>query len=180
MRCDTCGKDFSKQARRMRTSKRNFCNQECYRRFGKVRTAECHKYRPHHGKGLCKSCYDARYGIRNKKSREQTTRGYRERNPIKVRNSQLKTMYGITLEDFDRMYKDQDGLCAICHTREAKCVDHKHATKQVRQLLCKTCNQGIGLLRECPAILRSAAEYIEKWESMATSKNDLNTGPEVG
>jgi hypothetical protein len=67
----------------------------------------------------------------------------------------------------EEKYKTQGGLCAICHTRKATDLDHRHTDKQVRDLLCSTCNTGIGLLRDCPAIVYSAAEYLEKWEARA-------------
>ncbi len=61
------------------------------------------------------------------------------------RAQRLQKKYGITVEQFDRMMKRQDGRCAICG-REPKpgkrlAVDHDHKTHRVRGLLCFTCNR---------------------------------------
>lgn len=72
--------------------------------------------------------------------------------------------YGITPAEYNRMFLAQDGLCAICSRPEEGSknlsVDHDHVTGVVRGLLCAKCNQGIGLLREDPAIMRGAIQYI--------------------
>jgi hypothetical protein len=83
----------------------------------------------------------------------------------------LRKKYGIGNEEYDRMFAKQDGLCAICGVSEAKVadktgpkplgVDHCHDTGRIRGLLCGRCNQGIGLLLDSPAIMRSAASYVE-------------------
>ncbi len=80
--------------------------------------------------------------------------------------------YGLTLEDYDRMYSDQRGLCAICHQPETSigrggkvkhlAVDHDHVTNEVRQLLCNNCNRAIGLLKDDVSVLLDAIEYLRK------------------
>ena len=53
--------------------------------------------------------------------------------------------YGITIEGYSVMYDAQQGLCAICNThKKTLCVDHDHATGQIRGLLCSTCNLHVG------------------------------------
>lgn len=91
-----------------------------------------------------------------------------------IRASRLKTAYGITLEDFDKMFVEQGGVCAICklpQTVENRkgvvshlCVDHCHKTGKVRGLLCNNCNKGIGNLKESKLNLLRAIEYLEKSE----------------
>lgn len=79
--------------------------------------------------------------------------------------------YGIDRFQFDAMYFEQDGECAICHVNEATDVDHDHrccpgtATcgRCVRALLCRSCNTGIGKLNDSPELLREAANYIEDY-----------------
>jgi hypothetical protein len=41
-------------------------------------------------------------------------------------------------------------------------LDHEHAGGKVRAILCLSCNQGIGKFRDDPAILRAAAEYLQR------------------
>ena len=82
------------------------------------------------------------------------------------RDWHLKSRYGITQKDYENMLDDQDHKCKICgieekHVENARfAVDHCHATGQIRGLLCKKCNQAIGLLQDNPSFCFSAAEYL--------------------
>lgn len=77
----------------------------------------------------------------------------------------LRVLYGATVEDWARMFNNQDGKCAICaselkydrHTH----VDHDHVTKRVRGLLCGACNKALGLFKDNATALRAAAAYVE-------------------
>jgi hypothetical protein len=62
----------------------------------------------------------------------------------------------------DEMLKDQGGSCAICRAAPAAHVDHDHETGAVRALLCFNCNGGLGQFRDDPAVLRAAADYVER------------------
>ena len=60
----------------------------------------------------------------------------------------LKKIYGITLEKYEQMFKEQEGKCAICGIHQdtlkrSLCVDHNHTTNKVRELLCKKCNTAL-------------------------------------
>jgi hypothetical protein len=70
-------------------------------------------------------------------------------NPDKVKNKILQYRYGITLNDYNRMFAEQKGCCKICniHASELKVplqVDHSHITGVVRGLLCGLCNSRLG------------------------------------
>ena len=89
------------------------------------------------------------------------------------RRNQL-ARYGLTIEQHDAMLAAQDGRCAICGNppnpdgvRAASRLhaDHDHVTGRHRDLLCNSCNNGIGRFRDDPALLRAAAEYIERHRS---------------
>lgn len=73
--------------------------------------------------------------------------------------------YGLKKEEYARLFKAQNGVCAICSgecsTGRRLSVDHDHDTGHVRGLLCGNCNQGIGKLGDCPKLLRKAADYLE-------------------
>lgn len=80
------------------------------------------------------------------------------------KNCELKKAYGISLEQFNRMYEKQHGLCAICNKEiEGKSchTDHCHETGQVRGLLCSKCNRGIGNFNDNSSLLKRAADYIQ-------------------
>lgn len=82
--------------------------------------------------------------------------------------------YGVTVEEFEAKLAAQGGGCALCGAapkdglradgtrRPALHQDHDHVTGRNRDLLCNKCNQGLGLFNDNPALLRAAAEYIER------------------
>lgn len=88
---------------------------------------------------------------------------------VYYRAKHLEYKYGITLEDYDTLKTQQDGKCAICGIEEKYCenkrfaVDHDHDTKEVRALLCKKCNQAIGLLQDSSAFTFNAYKYLKRF-----------------
>jgi len=80
----------------------------------------------------------------------------------KRKNYDLKRRYGISQEEYDKMYEDQNHRCGICGKESKKSlhVDHNHDTGKVRKLLCSNCNTMIGLAKENPYILQSAMNYL--------------------
>lgn len=89
-----------------------------------------------------------------------------------LRSWRLNRHYGITVEDFDRMFAEQRGRCAICHRKfgtshiKKPRVDHCHRTGKVRGLLCLKCNAGIGSLGDDLFVLANAAAYVFKHDGM--------------
>jgi Autographiviridae endonuclease VII len=83
------------------------------------------------------------------------------------RSNRLLKYYGITISDYNKIFDEQSGCCAICvkHQSEFKkilCVDHNHQTGKVRGLLCHKCNTALGLFQDNPEILELAAEYSKR------------------
>lgn len=74
--------------------------------------------------------------------------------------------YGVDQAWFDATLDAQQHRCAICRTdepgRKNWSIDHCHATGRVRGLLCNHCNTAIGLMRDDPAALRAAIDYLER------------------
>jgi hypothetical protein len=84
-------------------------------------------------------------------------------------NTKLKRRFGITLEQFNQMYENQNGKCLICNATESMlghrlAVDHCHTTGKIRGLLCKSCNMGIGNLKENVDNLQNAIKYLESFK----------------
>lgn len=80
----------------------------------------------------------------------------------------LKAQYGLTPEDYNRMFLEQNGCCYICgnHASENKkglAVDHSHQTNKVRKLLCSQCNILLGAAKENTKILETAIAYIKEY-----------------
>lgn len=74
---------------------------------------------------------------------------------ITKRRFGLRQKFGITLEDYERMFRKQRGRCGICN-RHAKtftkslAVDHCHKTGKIRGLLCGMCNSFLGRIHDDP------------------------------
>jgi hypothetical protein len=108
----------------------------------------------------------------NSENKAAYARKWRAVNPEKAKNSDLKKRFGITLSDYERMFEEQNGVCAICeqpeksHQRDGSpsslVVDHCHDTKKIRGLLCHHCNRGIGFLQDSSDILLKAAVYLDE------------------
>jgi len=118
--------------------------------------ATCHPDRPNYGHGKCQTCYK----LANKEKFSQI-----------ARNRELGKKFGISQKEYDRVFNQQKGLCAICSRPERRSVkgklyplvvDHDHISTEIRGLICHTCNVALGLLRESPTLLRKAADYIER------------------
>lgn len=83
----------------------------------------------------------------------------------------LKARYGITMHEYDALLKRQDNKCAVCFKAETSkhqngkikrlAVDHDHKTGKVRGLLCKACNQSLGLISENIDTALGLVEYIQ-------------------
>jgi len=81
------------------------------------------------------------------------------------RKSRLRLNYGLTATDYNRMFEQQNGCCAICGRHQSGlskrlCVDHDHKTDEVRGLLCSNCNSGLGYFKDCKEFLVQAISYL--------------------
>ena len=87
---------------------------------------------------------------------------FRARQVARFRERRHVLMYGLTAEDYQRLLAAQNGACAVCRqiSERRLCVDHCHATGEVRGLLCSNCNTAIGLLDDDPERMRAAALYV--------------------
>ena len=81
----------------------------------------------------------------------------------------LKTKFGITEEDYARMFKEQNGKCAICLNEPKQrrlAVDHDHKTGKVRGLLCASCNVNLAAVERIHAhIRRRMVTYLDDHKS---------------
>lgn len=76
----------------------------------------------------------------------------------------IKELYGITSEEYQKIYEYQGGYCAICKRarglRKKLSVDHCHTTGEVRMLVCQPCNRMMGHLRDDPEAFERGAEVL--------------------
>jgi hypothetical protein len=89
-------------------------------------------------------------------------RGYRASNPDAYRRTRLKHRYQLTFEQYQKLFEQQGGKCALCRERVAADVDHCHETGKVRGLLCRACNIGLGMFGDTIDGLFRAIEYLRK------------------
>lgn len=74
---------------------------------------------------------------------------------------------------------EQDHKCAICAddltTINSKLVhlDHNHKTDQIRGVLCKHCNVGIGNFKEDGALMLKAIRYLTYWNKQPSDNTQL-------
>jgi hypothetical protein len=82
-----------------------------------------------------------------------------------MRDLYYRRTYGLSADEVDAMLEAQGGGCAICgvlpDTLGRLHLDHDHVSGEIRGLLCQSCNQAIGHLRDDPGLLRRAADYLE-------------------
>ena len=76
------------------------------------------------------------------------------------------SIYGITLEDYNKMLITQNNCCLGCKQNASilskpLCVDHCHNTGKVRGLLCDNCNKALGLLKDDSTILFNLINYLK-------------------
>lgn len=86
----------------------------------------------------CKTCHSARNNKYNKTRKDKT------------KSNKLLFDYGITLEQYNKMFEYQNGCCAICNAHQLELnrsldVDHCHKMGYVRGLLCSVCNLQVGM-----------------------------------
>ena len=109
--------------------------------------------------GYCNKCKDCQIKAQRK---QQKRRGY-----LYARKWSLKTRYGLTLEEYEGMFRKQNGVCAICEKANLDgtplCIDHDHKTKKVRKLLCRWCNRMIGLANEDISVLNKSIDYLDSF-----------------
>lgn len=91
------------------------------------------------------------------------------------KKAQQAAKYNVPVDRLIEMDEEQGGRCAICgqvcSTGKSLSVDHDHKCCPgttscgdcVRGLLCSLCNRALGLMRDNPQFLRSAANYLEKY-----------------
>ena len=159
--CDKCGAEFSfKKVKFCTTCKTKKC-------------AACNKIK------LLKNFYSdtglangfASYCISCDKEKKRINY-LKDKSGMRRRN--LKSKYNITLDEYDKLFEKQKGLCAICGQKETRrnkynvwhlAVDHSHITGKVRGLLCGNCNSMLGFVKDKPTLLLNAYSYLNKSEA---------------
>lgn len=76
----------------------------------------------------------------------------------------LEKRFGLTKEAYEQLLEKQNGGCAICGeacaTGDRLAVDHDHETGEVRGLLCRKHNVGLGMFNDDVDLLLAALLYL--------------------
>jgi hypothetical protein len=108
-----------------------------------------------------------------KTCRKKYITDYQKNNPYRrkyhSRNINLKKMFGISIDEYDKKFQEQGRKCAICgklwlDNKKKLSVDHDHKTKSIRGLLCNRCNLAIGSVDESTELLSKMIEYLKNYK----------------
>jgi DNA-directed RNA polymerase subunit RPC12/RpoP len=108
----------------------------------------------------------------------ETNRRYRQRNREAVlyhkRNARLRR-FGLEPEDLTELLEKQDYKCAACgkgplerdgRKSMSACLDHDHATGELREILCKRCNVFCGYIEnDIPSFIK-VMKYLLKHDNL--------------
>lgn len=84
----------------------------------------------------------------------------------RMKRDRRRERYGISNEEFLSQLKKQNFACALClalldKNSRNQYLDHDHATKRIRGILCPRCNTLVGYLETTPKdLLEKAHKYI--------------------
>lgn len=157
---------------RSEAGKREASCKECWRANQKIYSAEhreeiAAKEKIYRAKNLEKIAAQKKtYRAKNREKIAAKAKIKRAENLEKETSRARVYRYGVTPGAFKRMLANQGGVCAICGGLGGKkgfCVDHDHESKEVRGLLCSTCNTGIGFLKDSSDITRRASDYLKQY-----------------
>lgn len=115
------------------------------------------------------------------KKTTENTRKRRLANPEKYKetlrkqkHTRLKREYGITSDEWWKMFEEQDCRCKICksNTTAGKGwhTDHCHTSNKVRGILCYHCNLLLGMAKDDVEVLSKAIEYLNTQKEIETDE----------
>lgn len=115
--------------------------------------------------------YSKKYKELNKEKVKKRIKKYKKLDPNYYRKINLKKNYKISLQEFNKLSKNQNNKCAICLLHKNKLkrglfVDHCHKSNKIRGLLCGKCNASIGLMNENIFIFKNAIKYLMQYKKI--------------
>lgn len=69
---------------------------------------------------------------------------------------------GLAPDDYERLLFEQGHACAVCEEIKPLVIDHDHETNTTRGLVCRTCNQLLGIMDQRSKFFNSAQKYLDK------------------
>lgn len=114
----------------------------------------------HYSSPECKKCYN--------KYQNEYRRNYRKTENGKkyFTKKMIRQKYGLTMEEYELMLKEQLNGCAICKRefsdKLGPNVDHHHGSRKVRGILCRACNAALANVHEDEDIIWNMLEYLKR------------------
>jgi len=118
----------------------------------------------------CREC-DKIWRTKNRDKLLTYAKEYNAKDPIKEkgrhRAKSLKKNTGAIVEQYNQMFTNQNGNCAICNRNQSEfpirlAVDHCHNTGKIRGLLCMLCNTALGRFNDDAEMILKAYNYLSK------------------
>lgn len=111
--------------------------------------------------------YDRQYRSLNRERVRDKGRRFHHENPGKSREYMLRSSYGMSGAEWDRLFAEQNCRCAACnrvdHGGRGWATDHDHTTSKVRGILCHKCNLSLGHADDSLIRLRQLVSYMERY-----------------
>jgi hypothetical protein len=109
--------------------------------------------------------YNATHKVENAAAKKRRRLERIQENAEYRKANNLRSNYGMTVEQYNELFESQNGCCAICGRhqsiqKKALAVDHDHQTGKIRGLLCSACNTGIGNMHDDEQTLLNAIKYL--------------------
>lgn len=93
---------------------------------------------------------------------KETQRRHREANRGRIQQEHFAWRFGLSKDLAESWWSKRPQGCCLCQTIENLHFDHDHETGVPRGWLCGPHNMGIGLFKDSPVDLRTAATYLER------------------
>jgi hypothetical protein len=157
------------------------CRTEYEKEYNQLRIERLHNLLQENTFVVCSVCHlpkkseefakDSLYCKDCKKGIDKKWRNTKHGKIIKKANK-FFARYGISLQEYEKMFEEQLGCCAICgrnqsEFKRALSVDHDHKTGKIRGLLCNGCNNRVlSVVENASNLIEKARIYLEKYSEV--------------
>jgi len=147
-----CGKMIRIKSSR-ELNRRRFCSRDCFAattvRPSRLTCSKCGGPRgQYRGESTCRKCKSA-----------ITTKNVIRRHGSTINMRHFR--YGLASDEFDKLRLMYGGLCPLCRRKPGTDVDHDHQSRIIRGLLCRRCNQALGLLGDNLESILRVVDYLQ-------------------
>lgn len=165
-RCSKCGEKKPRSEFNKRNGRERSSCKICHRAEVRLWQKKTHSKRAEYEAAWRNKNRDHVRAYARKYYREKMTDETRVKKNIDRRRRHLARKYGLLPDEWQAMFVQQGGVCALCQIpgrlgRHGKLsVDHCHETGRVRGLLCTSCNISLGILGDTPEKMERTMAYL--------------------